>query len=611
VPLLDTFEQLLTDLCPVKPDPRARKTPLRDGDPLPPMRCPSGVNWLSMRSNGQPDVVAWAEAGPDGVKRLRLRMPPNLDECKANVVVASVDTGLTQTFDLTFTTPFEYRTYDGSRNNLQHPNAFGVANTPLRRVGAANYGDGRSTLRAGPNPRAISNQVARWPNAGQPPVSGGALSDMVWLWGQFVDHEIDLSPDDSGEYANVTAPADDPTLPDGVIALQRSRFVNDASGVRQQITAISAFIDATNVYGSSIERAMLLRLLDGTGRMKTSVGNLPPLNVGDVLPNANPTNQNPQDMFVCGDVRSNENPALFSMHTLFLRNHNRLCERFAAEHPEWRGDDECLFQEARRLNIAFMQHITFSEFLPALLGNGSGAIGPYGGYDDSLDASIANEFSTALYRVGHAMVSSRLQVSADSAATVPLADVFCKPQFIKQHGIDGVLEGAAARRMQRVDNFIVEALRDLLFGKPDQPPGALHDLATLNVQRGRDHGLPLYNDARAAYGLPRKASIDDISSSADVRAALTAAYGGDVDAIDLWIGALCEDHWDGGAQVGELIATGLKEQFERLRSGDRFWYEATLPADLLAEVRDTKLSDVIRANSNAQVAPDAFHVPNV
>lgn len=608
VPLLDTFEKLLDQLRPEIPDATLLGRSLADGDPLPDVQCPAAVNWLAIRVDGEPQVAAWAELDADGVKRLRLRMPPGMNECKATATVASVETGLVASFDLNLVTPFEYQSYDGSGNNLQNP-TFGVADTPLRRVGTANYGDGRSTLRDGVNPRLISNAVARWPNAGEPPLSAANLSDMVWVWGQFLDHELDLTPEDSGETADVVAPADDPTLPNGTIAFHRSRFVVDERGVRQQINVISAFIDGTNLYGASSQRALALRTLDGSGKLKVSHGNLGPLNVGAVFDNANMGREDAQQLFLFGDVRGNENAALISIHTLFVREHNWWCDTLLAEHPEWRQDDERLFQEARRRVVAEMQHVTFAEFLPALLGNGSGALGPYTGYDASVDSTIATEFSTALYRVGHTMVSDKLHLGTDGQ-TVALADVFFKPSFIKSNGIDGVLEGAATHRMQQIDNFVVEALRNMLFGRPDDPAGRLHDLATLNLQRGRDHGLPLYNDAREAYGLARKASIDDITSNADVRAALNAAFGGNVDLIDLWTGALCEDHLDGNAQVGQLLATGLKEQFERLRHGDRFWYQSALPDDVRIVVESTTLADIVRRNTGAQVQPDVFRVPS-
>jgi hypothetical protein len=124
------------------------------------------------------------------------------------------------------------------------------------------------------------------------------------------------------------------------------------------------------------------------------------------------------------------------------------------------------------------------------------------------------------------------------------------------------------------------------------------DLAALNIQRGREHGIPDYNTLRESLGLPPASDFEDISSDPDLVASLTELYIS-VDEIDPWIGALSEDHLE-GAGVGELIAAGFEWQFEKLAEGDAFFYlwdQDLTPADI-ARIESTSLSDLITRNTS-------------
>jgi len=256
--------------------------------------------------------------------------------------------------------------------------------------------------------------------------------------------------------------------------------------------------------------------------------------------------------------------------------------------------------------------ITYREFLPMLLGQG--ALPPYRGYDPDVDAGISNLFSSASYRFGHSALSpTLLRLEADGAeiaeGNLALRDAFFAPsRIIDEGGIEPLLRGLANQACQSVDAYVIDDLRNFLFG----PPGAGgFDLTSLNIQRGRDHGLPSYADARAALGLKRPASFEDISSDPEVQARLAEAYG-DVAAMDVWLGGLAEDPLP-GAMVGELIATILRDQFVALRDGDRFWYENVLGQRERAEVEATRLADVIRRNTEIgrELPDDVFRASSI
>jgi len=502
----------------------------------------------------------------------------------------------------------EFRTIDGASNNLVQP-VWGSAGTELLRRGPPAYADGANspsgTTR--PNPRLISN-VCVAQSVSQPNSKGA--SDFLWQWGQFVDHDLDLTESVSpAEPFNISVPAGDlffDPMSNSVTVINLDRSIyRMIEGVRQQLNTNTAYLDGSMVYGSDAQRASQLRTLDGTGRLKTSAGNLLPFNTNGL--HNFPADGDPS-FFVAGDVRANEQIGLTAMHTLFVREHNHWADYFKGEMPA--ADDDEIYQLARVIVGAEIQMITYAEFLPILLG--ANALRPYTGYKTNINAGIEIAFSTAAYRVGHTLLSpGLLRLRSDGrpidAGNIALKDVFFSPgQILTNGGIEPLLRGLSQQRAQEVDNMVVDGVRNFLFG----PPGAGgFDLPSLNIQRGRDHGLPPYNQVRTNFGLAWKSSFADISSNTNVQARLAQVYSS-VEDMDLWVGGLAEDHFP-GAMVGETIYTILKDQFERLRDGDRFWYENYLPPTMLNLVTNQTLAKVIRRNTSIadELQDNVFLVP--
>lgn len=487
----------------------------------------------------------------------------------------------------------DLRSLDGSGNNLANPQ-WGSSDEAFLRKAPAEYANGIDSPAGSDrlSAREISNIIAA--QGERNIVNDENLSAFVYAWGQFLDHDLDLTlSGDSEEFFGIDVPAGDPYFDpfntgDEVIPLLRS---NVATGTgtsqlnpRQQVNSISAFVDGSQIYGTTSELALQLRTLSG-GKMKTSSGNLLPTNEAGIDPNS------PPSFFVAGDIRANENLTLISIHSLFLREHNRLADQFAKAHPNW--TDEQLYQEARRWVIAELQSITYNEFLPAILGQ---KLPQYKGYNANINPGINNEFATAAYRFGHSMLSSDTEFMANDGSElrepVALRDAFFNPEIVKQEGIDGILKYLASDRAQEIDTLVIDDLRNFLFG----PPGAGGlDLAALNIQRGRDHGLADYNATRVAYGLKPVRSFSEITSDTALQKALQQAYG-DVNNIDLWVGGLAEDHVAKGS-VGPLFQRIMQDQFMRLRDGDRFWYEREFRGAELKQLQKTTLADVLLANT--------------
>ncbi len=487
----------------------------------------------------------------------------------------------------------KYRTYDGSYNNLQFVE-LGSADIQLMRMCPDHYGNGKSKPSRfnGPSPRAISNTLA---DQESPLPNARGLTNMVWQWGQFVDHDLDLTETKIPlEPMPIPVPAGDLYFdPYGTgqatISFFRSEYAPRSgwSSPRQQMNRITAWIDASNVYGSSEEVVNRLRMFSG-GRLLCSEGT-----GGQFLP------RDEDGFFLAGDVRANEQICLTSMHTLFMREHNRIAEQIQTRFP--RLDDEQIFQLARRRVIAHVQAITYNEFLPALLG--AGTLGPYPGYDAQIDPAIANVFSTAAYRFGHSMLSEKLwRLNNDGRPIrrghISLADAFFNPDLLNGLGIEPYLKGLTEQRAQEVDSRLVGSVRNFLFG----PPGAGgFDLAALNIQRGRDHGLPDYNTIRVAFGMPPVSDFSEITSDPMKQLELQLLYV-TVDEIDPWVGMLAEDHLP-GSSVGPTATAIIKDQFERIRSADRFWYQLEFKGSVLAEIESTTLGDIIERNTSLTDIP--------
>lgn len=507
-----------------------------------------------------------------------------------------------------FILPSEFRSVDGTINNAVNGD-WGSAGKPFIRLAPNAYADGISAPAGAsrPSARVISNAVAKQQNLR--PNRRGA-SDFLWQWGQFLDHDLDETPAaDPAEAFPIAVPTGDPSFDPNstgtvTMGLNRSAY-ETVLGVREQKSAITAWIDGSHIYGSDAARAAALRANDGTGRLRTSAsahGDLLPVHSAALaaLPPA-------PGFFVAGDIRVNEQTGLIAIQTLFMREHNFWADLYRTANSD--AADEEIYQFARLVVGAEMQAISYREFLPVLLG--PNALAPYRGYKATVNPTISNEFATAAYRLGHSLLSPtllRLDATGTeiTAGNLSLAESFFQPQKITDDGIDSVLRGLALGRAQELDEWIIDEVRDFLFGAPGA--GGL-DLASLNIQRGRDHGLPTFAAMRTALKLRPVTRFQDVNPSRQVTQELDNAYESPTD-IDLWVGGLAEADRP-GSMVGEVFHRILVDQFTRVRDGDRFWYEKTLSAEMVRMVNAQTLSVLLRRNTDigAEIPNNAFISP--
>jgi hypothetical protein len=457
-----------------------------------------------------------------------------------------------------------------------------------------------------PNARTVSNQVVWDKVNGGETVDPTGYSGFMYAWGQFITHEL-ASERTGGANIDVIVPPGDTNLtPGSHIPVSRAQ-VAAGTGINGvvalPINDVTGWIDGCVVYGiayppgvtpvSGFRNPVLIR--EGgqnatTGKLSTSAG-------GQYGPIDPTTGQ-----FIFGDPRGTENPDLMSIQTLFIREHNWHATRLAQLHPTWSGEQ--IYQRARSIVIAEEQVITYKEWLPKVLG--ATAIPAYTGFKPDVDASIKVEFAAAALRFGHSIVSGaqdRIDEQGNVTEALALADAFflTPAQFERNGGANGFLRKLAADISNKLDVYIIEDLRNLL----DDPPAAM-DLASTNIQRGRDLGLPSLNQMRTGLGLTPYTSFSQITSDITVSTALQTAYV-NIDNIDLWVGGLAENRVV-GAMVGETFRTIMIDQFIRLRDGDNQWYENQpwAPGDL-TWLRNSTLADIILRNTDTvKIQPDVF-----
>ena len=260
--------------------------------------------------------------------------------------------------------------------------------------------------------------------------------------------------------------------------------------------------------------------------------------------------------------------------------------------------DEEIYQRARVIIEAEIECITFQEFLPLLLNTQL----PTYKYDSSINPQLHNEFSTAAYRFGHSMLPSMPIMGLN------LYDMFFATHLIcnQEYTVGDVLREMACGIAEELDSKVVDDIRSFLFGDPGQGGS---DLVSLNIQRGRDHGLARVNDVLAACGLNQVTQFSDITSDTDLQNKLASLYASPND-IDLWVFGLVQDR--GNNLLSPLFRTIISDNFMRLRDGDRLWYEARLPEPICDYIRCLRLSDIIRRNTcgKKDVPNDAFVVGN-
>ncbi|XP_037109430.1 eosinophil peroxidase isoform X1 [Syngnathus acus] len=551
-----------------------------------------------------------------------------------------------------------YRSITAHCNNREHPR-WGSANIPYSRWLPPEYEDSWGTPRGWdsdhtyhnfslPPVRLVSQEVLFTHNDN---ISlDSTLSHLLVEWGQWIDHDLVLTPQSpstvafrTGADCTRTCSRDSPCFPieippsDPRYGLQSCMpFLRSAPSCldgagrplhREQLNAITSFVDASMVYGSSDSQALELRdrssllglMACNSQHSDGELAYLPFLpRPQDHLDPCGPREgsrqrDNATSCFQAGDSRANEHLGMVVLHTLFLREHNRLVKELHDLNPHW--SPNTLYQEARKIIGAIHQILTWEHYLPRVLGETamSKQMPPYQAYDPNVDPSIANVFATAAFRFAHVTVQpivTRLgpgYAANSQHPSLPLHhSLFASWRVVQEGGIDPVLRGLllSPAKLQTPGQMMVEELTERLF----QAQGGLPlDLGALNLQRGRDHGLPGYSSWRRFCGLSvpnTKSELADILDSPTLAHKFQQLYGTPHN-IDVWVGAISEPALPGG-RVGPLLSCLLARQFRTLRDGDRFWWErkGVFTSTQRTHLHAVSLSRIICDNSHITHVPE-------
>ena len=320
-------------------------------------------------------------------------------------------------------------------------------------------------------------------------------------------------------------------------------------------------------------------------------------------------NRNPE-CFLAGDFRINEQSSLTVMHTLWVREHNRIAAAIKQSNPSFDADQ--VFFTTRQIVAADIAKITYQDYLPILLGaHFASLVGDYRGYDPTVMPVVPNAFATAAYRFGHSQIQpffERLDENLQSISAGPLSlqDAFFDTSHVREFGTDAILRGLLAKQARRVDEFLNSILTNTLFADSMDIPGL--DLASLNIQRGRDHGLPKYLTWK--QWAERRCHITSEFRSSLTEIRLIQTYGS-LENVDLFVGGLAEKPLSNGL-VGAVFSCIFAKTFSAVRNGDRFYYENSGETGVFSQeqreqIGKASLSRVICDNTDImQVQPNAF-----
>uniref|UniRef100_A0A8C1VKQ7 NAD(P)H oxidase (H2O2-forming) n=1 Tax=Cyprinus carpio TaxID=7962 RepID=A0A8C1VKQ7_CYPCA len=476
---------------------------------------------------------------------------------------------------------WEVQRYDGWYNNLADHDR-GAADAALVRLFPAQYTDGVYLPRQEPhlpNPRQISN-IATSGQSGL--MSYRNRSVLSVAFGYHVWSEISESrrPGCPPEFMHIKVQKKDPVFGSNssqpvLLQFQRAEWDpstgNSPNNPRTQVS----WIDGSSIYGSSSSWCDALRVFSRGLLASGSSQDMPRRSSSGYLMWSTPdpsTSPGSQELYEFGNAWANENIFTVTEGIIWFRYHNYLASKLHEEHPSW--SDEELFQNARKKVIATFQHRLSA------------------GYQKYVDPGISAEFEAAAVRFG-------LTLAPPGVYKRYISQITFNPNLQSSQDVDELIMGMASQIAEREDNIIVEDLRDYMYGPLRF---SRSDAVALTIQRGRDFGLPSYNQIRESLNMRPVNSWNEINPKLNNTQVLELAelYENDTSRLDLFVGGLLESQ----EGPGPVFSTIILDQFERIRNADRFWFEnkqnGLFTEEEIQAIRNTTFHDVLLDVTSAE-----------
>jgi hypothetical protein len=521
----------------------------------------------------------------------------------------------------------KHRTYDGSRQDPENPR-MGMVGTRFGRNAPtdATAPEPPEELMS-PNPREVSLKLLRR-DTFKP---AETLNLLAACWIQFENHDWfghgENLPD---QHFDVQLPEGD-DWPDGspmkVRRTSPDRTRTNRSGLPPTyVNTVTHWWDGSQIYGSSEERCRQLRAGED-GKLALEDGRLP-----------NEADERLDGVDMTG-FSDNYWVGLSLLHTLFVKEHNAICDYLKAHHPSW--NDERLFLTARLVNSALMAKIHTIEWTPGILANPVLERAMHANWYGVLPRWVRQKFG----HVGTEMIGGVVgSEQAHHAAPYSITE-----EFVSVYRLHPLLPDDYAIRDHRNGELITETgfepiqgaatreavgehgLSNLLYSFGVANPGAitLHnhpqalsdhvrltgervDLGTIDILRDRERGVRRYNDFRAALRKPRVERFEDLTENAIWAEEIRDVYEGDIDRVDLQVGLLAEPLPPGFGFSDTAFRIFILMASRRLRS-DRFFTDDYNPDVYTPEgigwVERNTMSDVLLRH-HPELAPALDGVEN-